>query len=182
MRLHHQYQCYLAQVLLGKKKKICFSHSKMTLISLQLVWILMGVKWAAYRICQNISFTQVREASHIQSQLLPCSTRPYFSTLTVRRRREASWLSKLTSDFFPLQQWEDNSDIKIKPSGPPQPNMGTWISTNQVQPPLLDLSVSIAISIHQSLFIPFSFQKPKDHLKYCLPSVSSVCQTLDVKV
>lgn len=105
MRLHHQYQCYLAQVLLGKKKKICFSHSKMTLISLQLVWILMGVKWAAYRICQNISFNQVKEASHIQSQLLPCSTRPYFSTLTVRRRREASWLSKLTSDFFPLQQW-----------------------------------------------------------------------------
>lgn len=77
----------------------------MTLISLELIWILMGVKWAADRIYQKISFNQVKEDSHIQSQLLPCSTRLYFSTLTVRRRRrrrktEASWVSKLTSDFF----------------------------------------------------------------------------------
>lgn len=123
MKLHCWNQSYLAQVLLGEKKKIFFSHPKMTLISLELIWILMGVKQAVYRIYQNISFNQIREASHIQSQLLTCSTRPYFSTLTVRRRtkREASWLSKLTPDFFLCSSGQDNSDIKIKLSAPLSP-------------------------------------------------------------
>lgn len=68
-----------------------------------------GCKVGSTQIDQNISFNQAKEVSRSQSQLLPCSTRTYFSTLRVRRRkrrrREASWLSKLTLDFFSLQYW-----------------------------------------------------------------------------